>query len=139
MPKIPKRQQDNGIQRLWMDKLFPHFKYIRGKGKSYWIGTLQPTEISPVYKVKIELSRDKSPRITVLEPDIEPNIHQYSDRSLCLYYPKDPKELKWTQESIIAKTIIPWTAAWLYFYEYWLETDKWFNEEAPHDDLKRRN
>lgn len=136
MAKIPKKNISMDVQHLWMKKLFPNFKYVRGMG---WYGKLQPTDISPEYKIKIEFSSHSTPKVWVIEPWVDPTIHHYSDGSLCLYYPKDPKDQRWSDNSIIARTIMPWTAAWLLFYEYWLETGIWFNEEAPHDGPKRGN
>lgn len=137
MSTIPKSIPDVGIQILWMKKFFPNFRYFKENGKKYWIGTLEPTETSPVYRLKIRFYLDKSPRVEVLEPSLDPKApHRYPDGSLCLYSPADPKDQKWTQDGIIAKTIVPWAAAWLYFYEYWQETGVWYNEEASHQGPK---
>ena len=38
----------------------------------------------------------------------------------------------WNVDKLIAKDIVPWTAAWIYFYEYWLRTGEWVGPEAPH-------
>lgn len=31
---------------------------------------------------------------------------------------------------LIAKTILPWTALWLYYYELWLDTGKWLGPSS---------
>ena len=33
---------------------------------------------------------------------------------------------------LVAKEIMSWTIAWLYFYEAWLQTGKWFGPESHH-------
>lgn len=122
-----------------MKKLFPNFVYSRGYGLYRWTGRLKPTEISPNYKVEIDCFQSSPPKIWVLDPILEGNKHRFKDGSLCLYFHKDPKDQRWTENSIIARTIIPWTATWLFCYEIWLETGIWLNEEAPHDDPKEEN
>ena len=57
----------------------------------------------------------------------------YPDGSLCLYW---PHEWWWRSDCIIAETIIPWTASWLYFYELWLDTGEWLGPSS-HSAPKR--
>jgi hypothetical protein len=40
--------------------------------------------------------------------------------------------MRWEADSKIAETIIPWTAAWLHFYELYLETGVWRGPQARH-------
>lgn len=40
---------------------------------------------------------------------------------LCLFYKEE-----WNATMNIADTIIPWTCEWLYFYEIWVITGKWY-------------
>lgn len=118
---------DRGIQTFHLRKKFPQFRY---KGKGLWIGTLQPTPLSPVYKIKIIEQRNSFPKVFVLEPKLKNNPkHLYSDGSLCLFYPKD---FSWSKKSLIAETIVPWSALWLYFYELWLKTGFWFGDSVEH-------
>jgi len=54
--------------------------------------------------------------------------HFYKEsQTLCLYHPKN---YHWTKEKLIAKDIVPWTAAWIYFYEIWLQKGVWYGPEA---------
>jgi hypothetical protein len=118
---------DLGLQIFHIQKKFPQFKYRR---KGIWIGTLIPKSKSPAYKVKIIERRGKRPLVFVLEPKINENApHIYPDGSLCIYYPKD---FSWDKKTLIANTIIPWTALRLYFYEIWLETGIWYGESIEH-------
>ena len=130
--RIPRTNPDIGLQIQWMKTYFPQFKYKNHR----WRGTLNPRSNSPNYKVEVRYRGRKSPMVFVTEPIIAFDApHRYSDKSLCLYYPPD---WKWSEDKIIAQTIIPWTSFWLLCYEYWLEEGEWYGEEAPHPRRKRR-
>ena len=124
---------DVGIQIYKMGLLFPSFKYYRKSGQMFWIGTLQPTTSSPTYSLRIIYRMKKSPKVFVISPQILHNPHQYPDKSLCLHFPPDRS---WFFNSMIAETVIPWSAEWLLCYEYWIETGIWPGEEAPHKGVK---
>ncbi|WP_416044592.1 hypothetical protein ACMXKO_10175 [Clostridium tyrobutyricum] len=120
-----------GLQIYHVSRRFHGFKFYRNNDEEYWLGKLTPTEKSNTYTVKINYLYKKVPKVYVIEPQILRNSpHIYPDKSLCLYYPKDFSFDKKT--SLIADTIIPWTAEWLYFYEIWMETGIWWGNEAPH-------
>lgn len=71
------------------------------------------------------------PTVRVERPKLKPGApHLYPDGRLCLYYPPDRR---WHSGYLLADTILPWTASWLYFYELWLDTDEWLGPSAPHD------
>jgi hypothetical protein len=80
-------------------------------------------------KIVYKLARD--PKVFVLEPALEDNApHRYPNtKALCLY---SFKLFQWNDNLFVADYIVPWTATWLYFYEVWKETGKWYGEEAPH-------
>ena len=121
--KVP----DRGIQILHLKQRFPQFKY---KGKGVWFGTLQPMPHSQIYKIKIVDKVGAFPRVYVKEPKLAKGApHLYSDGSLCLFYPKD---FSWNKKSLIAETIVPWTALWLYYYELWLKTGIWYGNSIEH-------
>jgi hypothetical protein len=70
------------------------------------------------------------PKVFVDSPEIVPNApHRYSDRSLCLYW---PEEFSWTSHQSLARTLVPWTALWLFHYEIWLSLGEWLAPESPH-------
>lgn len=119
-----------GVQQYHMKLKFPGFKFYKKDCSNIgWIGQLKPTVNSPLYTVKIKYS-DYHPKVYVLEPKILDNApHRYEDGSLCLYYPKD---MSYEETSIIADTIVPWTAEWLFYYEAWLKEGVWWGPEAPH-------
>lgn len=103
-------------------------------------GTLQPHENMPVYTVKITYRSWKNPRVKVISPELvkKPPHFYRKTQTLCLYH---PEKFAWKKEYPIAITIIPWVSSWLYFYEVWKQTDKWYGEEAEHNpiDLKTQN
>ena len=124
-------KHDGSIQRAYMRQQFPHFSVCWKCGRYLFAGTLQPTEASPIYRVKIHYALNEHPKVFVVEPDIAPNApHRYKDQSLCLFHPKN---FTWTNSCLISKYTIPWTAAWLRFYEIWQKTGKWFADEEPHN------
>ena len=129
-----------GQQVRAMASLFPQFEYRRKRNKrgrqySAWQGTLQPTNGSPVYTIKMILPA-YYPSVWVLAPQLSPNApHIYTeDQSLCLYYPSDRS---WNRQKLLAETIVPWTAEWLYLYELWCVTGEWYGGEAPHNEKRR--
>lgn len=136
-----------GFQVFAMRILWPEFAYRRRcyqtKQIPTWVGNLQPTEESLLYITQISYTPPCPPRVHVLSPEIASNTpHRYKDGSLCLYFPRD---LSWTPEHLISRTIVPWTILWLRCYELWCETAKsgypeWFGLEAPHNtsDTRRK-
>ncbi len=123
-----------GQQISMMRSLFPQFRYKREHQRPIWIGSLRPTDKSPIYKVKMMYPYPSSPKIWITSPPIGSNApHRYSDKSLCLYYPKDRH---WHSKKFIARIIIPWAAEWLALYEIWCLTGEWYGDEAPHTGKK---
>ena len=123
------------LQMIRIRQLFPQFTYRAGK-KPAWYGTLQPTPESPEYQLKLEYRSGKSPKVWVLSPEVHPKApHRYKDRSLCLYY---PRHSEWHPGMLLAETIIPWAAEWLFFYEVWLEDPEAGGSGRRHPTVKRR-
>jgi len=117
-----------------MQSRFPGFRFTGWQGAARWTGKLQPLEGGTIYQVRITLGSEGSPRVFVVSPKLNPRPpHLYRNGSLCLYYPDDRS---WTPDKFIADTIVPWTAEWLYFHEFWIDTGKWLGPEAPHTGPK---
>lgn len=98
------------------------------RGIARWEGWLQPTEYSDRYKIRIELTEHGTPKVNLLSHPItndkgERAPHLYNDDRLCLY---QPAYKEWRPDMFIHETIIPWSSLWLYHYENWLITGKWF-------------
>lgn len=122
------------IQALHVKQRFPHFAYRWNGGNGTWIGSLQPRDCSPSYRVRIQYRIGGVPRVHVTRPSLKPNApHLYSDGTLCLYW---PREWRWHGAELIAETIIPWTALWLLYYELWLDTDKWLGPSSHGEPLQ---
>jgi hypothetical protein len=133
------RYYNTDIQVCAMRHLFPQFRAI--KYGQYWIefvGTLQVKPSFPVYTVSITYLGDFRPIVKIIRPElVEKPPHFYKkSQSLCLYHPKN---YRWAKEKLIAKDIVSWTAAWIYFYEVWLDKKKWYGPEAAHNDLLNLN
>jgi len=122
---------------MFMRQQFPQFQYTWKYGTGIWKGTLQPREISSVYSVTLKYNVTEFPKIWVVEPKIKSNApHRYQDNSLCLWW---YKEWIWSPSHIISKTIVPWAALWLYYYELWLDAGEWLAPAAPHGPELRRS
>jgi len=118
------------MQNLFVQQRFPQFKFSWASRIGTWRGTLQPTPISPVYHVLIKYNIGQVPKVWVLSPELKATApHRYKDQSLCLYW---YKEWTWSPNEDISKTIVPWAALWLYYYEIWMDTSEWLAESAPH-------
>lgn len=96
-----------------------------------WEGYLIPKPFSPQYKVRIEYSLGKRPKVYVIEPkklDVHPDdpklphVWNHDKQHICIYFPDG---MEWNESKLLAQTIAPWASEWLYFYEIWLETGKW--------------
>lgn len=120
----------HAVQHLHIRHRFPSFSGRRDGGAYCWRGDLQPRLSSPVYRVEIRCRDRGAPNVRVLSPPLPDNApHRYPDGTLCLYW---PKEWCWTNDKIIAKTVLPWAALWLYYYELWLDTGEWLGSSS-HD------
>jgi hypothetical protein len=57
--------------------------------------------------------------------------HRYSDGSLCMWYPADPPESRWTRRDGAA-ALLGHIVAHLTREEWWRRTGEWPGPEAPH-------
>ncbi|MBT2391450.1 hypothetical protein J7E87_18910 [Streptomyces sp. ISL-1] len=57
--------------------------------------------------------------------------HRYRDGSLCMWYPYDPAEQRWTFKNGPA-ALLGLVVAHLLREEWWRCTDEWPGPEAPH-------
>ncbi len=129
----PKNKYYNyDIQIGAMKSRYPQFKAKKkGQYDIEFIGELLVKPELPIYTVSIKYQGNLRPIVKVLQPELvvdPPHIFKES-RSLCLYHPSN---YYWTKEKLIAKEIVSWTAAWIYFYEVWLQTGVWYGPEAHH-------
>jgi hypothetical protein len=68
-----------------------------------------------------------------LSPDRHPAHlpHRYDDDRLCLWYPRDPPELRWEWDDGLYQ-LLGHTAAHLMRERLWLKTGTWHGPERPH-------
>ncbi len=115
-----------------MKSLYPQFKVKRkDEFEIEFIGDLHVKPELPVYKVSITYRGSNQPHVKVISPTLVPKPpHFYQNTgTLCLY---SSENFNWTKEKLVAHNIVSWTAAWIYFYEVWLQTGTWYGPEAAH-------
>lgn len=89
---------------------------------------MRPTEVSAIYHIGLRYRLGTSPEVRVLAPSLttrdgNPNIpHMYGQERLCLYLPGNGE---WSASMPLGRTVIPWTAEWLFYYELWHATGEW--------------
>lgn len=94
-------------------------------------GKIRPSQISNSYNIALLCPDRGAPRTYVTTPlraGWESTPHLYpSDKAgrwaglprLCLF------DLPWRRGTALTKTIVPWAAEWLVYYEVWLTTGQW--------------
>jgi hypothetical protein len=85
----------------------------------------------PHRTVRIEFARGSPevPRVFSDGPSDSP--HRYDDGTLCMWYPRDPAELRWTRRDGTA-ALIGSIILHLLREQWWRETGEWAGPEAPH-------
>ena len=146
MGKIRTKRINILVQAAKLKSYFPDSKVTTNINKMVWKGTLKPTPLSETYDIKLEYKVGYHPCVYVVNKKLEiypgfkrlPHVYSTEKQWLCIYY---RKAYEWTSQQLIAKTIIPWISEWLYHYEYWLATGKWFGrgihgKQEPHEKDK---
>ena len=113
-----------------MRSRYPQFKAKRkSDAEIEFIGVLQPLPELPVYTVSITYRGNIDPKVKIISPSLveKPPHFYHNTGTLCLY---SSENFKWSREKLVADNIVAWTAAWIYFYEVWLQTGKWYGPEA---------
>lgn len=86
-----------------------------------------------VYSCELRMRPGRAyPEMFVVAPDLaslakgKPLPHVYRNSApgvkLCLWL---PDRLEWTHQMPLGETYIPWTAEWLWYFEFWLATGRW--------------
>jgi hypothetical protein len=85
----------------------------------------------PARTVRIEFApgSPEVPRVFVDGPQDSP--HRYGDGSLCMWYPRDPIELRWSRRDGAA-ALVGCIALHLIREQWWRETSEWVGPEAAH-------
>jgi hypothetical protein len=93
-----------------------------------WTGPIRPSALGEEYQVRITYKLGEKPQVTVVSPELHGREngsripHVYPGKRLCLYF---PAAREWGPDKLIADTIVPWAALWLYHYENWHATGEW--------------
>lgn len=118
-----------------MRSKFPQFQSKQIGDNIIFKGDLFVKPELPIYTISIKYQGNKRPIVKIISPKLVENPpHTFADKSLCLYHSKN---FKWNANKLIAKEIMQWTIAWIYFYEYWLQTGKWAAPEVFHNTEKK--
>lgn len=128
-----KSRYNTDVQVGAMKSRYPQFKTTKRGNDIEFVGQLLVKPFFPVYTVSITYRGDLRPLVRILNPVLvtDPPHFYTASNSLCLYHPAN---YKWVKEKLIAKEIVSWTVAWIYFYEKWLEKGIWYGPEAEHTD-----
>lgn len=141
-----------------MAERWPDFRVIERSDRfAVWQGRLQASRryytVRIAYRVPLAIEAFTllavQPRVQVLDPVLErhpdyddgPIPHVYINRDeptrphLCLF---DPYAREWTPGDLLAETTVPWCARYLFFYEGWLVTRKWYGG-GRHPTREERN
>lgn len=116
-----------------MKSLYPQFRVKKTAGNEIeFVGDLTVKPEFAKYTVSITYRGSIKPLVKVEKPELVANApHIYpNSRTLCLFH---PDYYHWKRETLVAKTIVSLTAAWIYFYEIWLQDGKYYGPEAPHN------
>ena len=116
-----------------MKNRYPQFTFKRKSNEAIeFVGDLVVKPSFPTYTVSITYNGGLRPIVKIVNPKLveDPPHFFKKSNSLCLYHPIN---YHWIMGKLIAKDILPWTAAWIYFYEVWLQTNKWYGPSAGHD------
>ena len=133
-----KKKQANPLKQIEaMKSRFPQFQSKKKDDNIVFIGDLFVKPELPIYRVSVEYKGNLRPTVKVVSPAlVEDPPHTFDDNSLCLYHSKN---FKWNANKLIAKEIMQWTIAWIYFYEYWLQTGEWIAPEVPHNNTEKKD
>jgi len=129
MAEKSKRKLSVHEQNAYMHQICPGFKCRVQNGRLSCNGTVQPFPFTEKYAVRISYRVGELPRVYVDKPALkrrqadEPIPHTYTGDRPCLFFP--PNDSEWSAQKIIAGTIVPWLAEWLFYYEAWSSTGVW--------------
>jgi hypothetical protein len=99
-------------------------------GLLVWRYRAYPTPLSRMYQLRIHYRQDDVPQVFVEDPDLVslaegrrlPHVYEQRPARLCLYL---PRAREWSRWMHIDKTIVPWAALWLFYFEEWLDSYEW--------------
>lgn len=122
------------LQVTGLRSRFPDSKISFTPKTLEWIGKIKPTPLSRIYTVKINYTLGSRPAVLVLEPELEARPgeklpHVFKGDRLCLF---EKLYVEWSGAMLVADSIVPWSSAWLAYYEIWKATGFWSGSIASH-------
>lgn len=121
------------------------------RGRLVWTWQVAPSALGRLYTLRLVFKEAGIPTVFVEQPDLVvlaegrkiPHVYSEAPVKLCLYLPGSGE---WHSGLLIANTIVPWAALWLYFFEEWLISDEWKGggqhpmdtDSDEHDAVRRR-
>ena len=99
-------------------------------GRLIWRFQARPSPVSRTYSLRLTYAQGQAPQVFVEEPNLvvlaagRPIPHVYSEAPvrLCLYLPGTGE---WGGRMLLDRTVVPWCALWLWYFEGWLATGEW--------------
>lgn len=99
-------------------------------GRVSWTYVTSPTPLSREYAIRIAYGIGRHPATYVQNPDLVtlsdgrriPHVYSEVPVRLCLFRPGHGD---WAPHMPLDRTVVPWTALWLFFFEEWLSSDVW--------------
>jgi hypothetical protein len=79
--------------------------------------------------------RPEDPVVHVFDPFSSP--HRYSDNSLCMWHPRDPRDRRWCHTDGLP-ALVGYIQAHLAREDWWRRLDEWLGPEAPHELMPSR-
>ena len=118
-------------QVIALRKAYPDSKCDYKGNLLIWVGKLRPSPLSLEYNTILRYQLNNSPEVWIIGKELQklddPNFpHHYKidvekhSVKICLY-----RHAEFSDRKLLAKTIIPWSVEWLYYYELWLITGEW--------------
>jgi hypothetical protein len=111
-------------------------------GELVWRYSASPTPLSRRYDVRVTFGQGGTPRVFIDAPDLAalaegrrlPHVYEQRPTRLCLYLPRTGE---WEDWMPLDRTIVPWAALWLFYFEDWLAFGEWNSGgEHPQEDEK---
>lgn len=120
------------MERSTLKRHYPNGTFVKeGYQHIIWECDITPTPLSQTYRIRIDYKANTKPDVYVVSPKplrrfdglskLE-HVYDTEKQRICLYYPIVDK---WNFSKPLVKTIIPWAAEWLLYYEIWVVTGEW--------------
>lgn len=104
---------------------------ISGAGWEYRLSVTPPGSTPRQLLLEFPLRHARTPVVTTDGPQDSP--HRYEDGSLCIWHPRDPRELRWSfDDGLVA--LIGHAMVHLAKEELWRAWGEWPGDEAPHGE-----